>query len=127
MRLPLVYLACPYSDPDPMVRERRWVMATGAAASLMKSGERIVYSPISLTHFFPDLGLPTTWDFWRRPSLEMLERCDRLIVLCLSGWKESIGVQAEIAHAQDLRIPVYLLPSWTDLEPVPYHAPPLAR
>jgi len=124
MRLPLAYLACPYSDPDPKVRERRWVMVTGAMACLMKDRKRVVYSPITSTHFLVDLGIPLGWDFWEAPSLQMLERCDCLIVLGLEGWKSSVGVQAELAHARALNIPTYFLPSYTDLEPIPFRDGP---
>ncbi len=35
----------------------------------------------------------------------LLERCDQLVVLMLDGWRESVGVQAEILIASELGIP----------------------
>jgi hypothetical protein len=36
----------------------------------------------------------------------MLSRCDDLAVLCLPGWRESVGVRAGIVFAQEIGIPV---------------------
>jgi hypothetical protein len=36
----------------------------------------------------------------------MLAACDSLTVLCISGWQESKGVQAEIAAARKMGLPV---------------------
>jgi hypothetical protein len=45
----VIYLACPYTDPDPAVRKARFDIATAVAADLIRGG-RIVYSPITMTH-----------------------------------------------------------------------------
>jgi hypothetical protein len=49
MHRPIIYLACPYSDPDYAIREQRFHLANDAAASLIRQGY-IVYSPITMTH-----------------------------------------------------------------------------
>ncbi len=36
----------------------------------------------------------------------MLSICDRMIVLCQRGWKESVGVQAEIKLAEEFGMPI---------------------
>ncbi len=38
-----------------------------------------------------------------------LEVCDKVVVLMIDGWKESVGVQAEIAIARELGKPVSFL------------------
>ena len=45
----IIYLAAPYSHPDPGVRERRFRAINRAAAALIAEG-RIVFSPISMSH-----------------------------------------------------------------------------
>ena len=45
----MIYLASPYSHPDPSVREQRFQNACRIAAELMRSG-RIVYSPVAHSH-----------------------------------------------------------------------------
>jgi nucleoside 2-deoxyribosyltransferase len=97
----MIYLASPYSDPDPAVREQRFQAACWAAAALLRAGH-IVFSPIVHCHVLVEHGLPTDWAFWQHADREHLKRCDEVVVLMLDGWEESAGVQAEIRTAQDL-------------------------
>lgn len=101
----VAYLACPYMDPDVNVRKKRLATVTQVAHDLIKQG-LLVYSP--LTHNIPidQLGIHGDWHTWRTFDLEMLGRCDRLIVLKLDGWDRSSGVTAEIAHAESLGLPI---------------------
>ncbi|MFA4945164.1 MAG: DUF1937 family protein [Lentisphaeria bacterium] len=102
----LTYLASPYSDPDPAVREARFHAACHAASILMARGI-LVYSPIAHTHPIAQSGeLPKGWEFWERYDRRMLAACDSLTVLCIPGWRESVGVQAEIAIAIEMGLPV---------------------
>lgn len=106
----LTYLACPFNHVDPSVREKRYNLASSYASKLMREGH-LVFCPLS--HNLPILhyGLPIGWDFWEKFNRSFLERCDRLLVLKLEGWKESIGVQSEIKIAQELNIPIeYVAP-----------------
>jgi len=100
------YLATPYSDPDPLVREVRYKAACHITLRLMRQGF-IVFSPILHNHFLEkEHGLPSGWDFWQKYDLAMLKRCNRLIVGCIQGWKESIGVAKEVEEARSRRIPI---------------------
>ena len=80
----------------------------------MKAGVA-VFSPIAHSHAICRFGLPSDWRFWARMDREYLARCDVLAVLTLHGWQESIGVQAEIELARELRMPVVFVAP-TDLE-----------
>jgi len=105
------YLASPYSDPDPAVRLQRFEAVCKAAATLMRHGV-YVFSPIAHTHSIAMAGeLPLGWDFWERYDREMIAACDEVLVLCLEGYNKSRGVQAEIAIAEELDIPVRFLRS----------------
>lgn len=100
-RKPSIYLACPYSHSSPDVARERVEKATLAAGDLMARGH-IVYSPITHYHEIAKLGeLPDGWEYWREPSFFFLDHMELLAVLCLPGWRESIGVQAEIRRAQE--------------------------
>jgi hypothetical protein len=113
----MIYLASPYSHPDPAVREQRFRDACRAAVTLMRKG-RFIFSPIAHSHSLAEFGLPGDWDFWERIDREHLWRCDRLVVLMLDGWRESVGVQAEIEIAEKLGLPVeYLPPDVRDVSP----------
>jgi hypothetical protein len=74
----LIYLACPYSDPDPAVMEKRFEAANMVALSLMIQGQH-VFSPISHCHPLAQLGgLPRGWDFWKKYDSTMISRCEEL-------------------------------------------------
>lgn len=103
---PLVYLACPYSHPDPKVRRERFLAANAAAAKLMRQGLN-VFSPI--THCHPiaiDHDLPGDWQFWKRYDRAFIDCSNRMFVLTLDGWEESDGVKNEIEIATELGIEV---------------------
>jgi nucleoside 2-deoxyribosyltransferase len=107
----MIYLASPYTHPDPAVREQRFQAACRAAAALIHEGF-VVFAPIVHSHPVAAYGLPTSWAFWRKQDQEHLEQCDELLVLMLDGWQESTGVQAEILLARELGKPVrYLAPA----------------
>ena len=44
--------------------------------------------------------------FWAEHNREMLGVSSRLVVLALDGWRESVGVAAEIEIARELGLPV---------------------
>ena len=109
----LTYLATPYTHPDIVIRSRRYHIVTRVAAELMNQGE-LIYSPISHTHEMATLwSLPTEWSFWESHCRAFLNASHKLIVLQQEGWQESVGVQAEIATACELELPVeYMEVMW---------------
>jgi Domain of unknown function (DUF1937) len=104
----VIFLASPYSDPDPVVREQRFLAACQAAAMLLKHGNA-VFAPIVHGHPLVAHGLPTDWSFWHPVNVLHLERCESLVVLLLDGWRESAGVRREIEIAGELGKPVMYL------------------
>lgn len=113
----MIYLASPYSHPDPAVREERYRAACHAAAALLLAGQP-VFSPIAHSHPLVDYGLPADWSFWQRYDRELLARCDEVVVLMLAGWRESVGVREEIRIARELGKPVrYLVPELPRVSP----------
>lgn len=108
----MIYLACPYTHPDPSIVRKRFEYVTRATGCLMKRG-LVVFSPITQSHLVAEMeDMPGTWEFWAEQDLAVLKRCDALYVLCLPGWKESVGVTAEIKAADDLGLPVFYLTSF---------------
>jgi hypothetical protein len=107
----LVYLATPYSHPDPMVREQRFLAVNKVASDLMLAGTH-VFSPISHTHPIALAGdLPKGWDFWKDYDFAFLKHCRKIVVFMLDGWKESVGVTAEIEIAKELGLEIEYLPA----------------
>jgi hypothetical protein len=114
----VIYLASPYSDPDPAVREKRYLAACEATAGLLVAGLH-VFSPIVHSHPLTAFGLPQGWEFWERIDRAHLDRCEQLVVLTIPGWDTSIGVKDEIRIAKEFGIPVsYLSPEFIGELPV---------
>ena len=103
-----IYLAAPYSHPDPAVMEARVLAADAAAVRLMQTG-LIVYSPLSHWHRAAQAhGLPTNALFWRDANWRELMLSDALHVLKLDGWKDSQGLAWEIAWAEETEMRIVM-------------------
>lgn len=103
----MIYLASPYSHPDPKVKQQRFEQVCKVAAQLMRQ-DRVVFCPIAHTHPM-DKYVPqgeNTHGFWLRQDFEFLQLCSDLYIVTLDGWKESKGVQAEMALAKMLHLPI---------------------
>lgn len=107
----MIYLASPYSDPNPIVMGQRFHEAARVAAALMKEGQ-VIYSPIAHNHYLAvKFNMPSDFDFWMLYDLAILARCDQLLVLCLPGWKQSKGIGKEMDFACEHNIPIkYIYP-----------------
>lgn len=109
----MIYIASPYTHPDPHCVEERFWLACRYASHLMKS-QTPCFSPIAHSHSVAMCGdVPADWDTWRPWCLEMLGMCDRVHVLTLPGWQQSVGVMAEINEAKALEMPVVFIDSET--------------
>ncbi len=100
----LIYLASPYSHPDPQIRRDRYEQVLEATRLLMEQGHHI-WAPIVYTHQLAEAGMATDWAYWQRLDEAMLARCQELWVLMLDGWVASDGVQAEIQLAKRWGLP----------------------
>lgn len=102
----LVYLAGPYTHGDAYVRLQRYVQLTKISSMLIEMGV-VNFSPITQSHhqnMF--MNMKGTWANWRKVDLEFLSRCDEIWVAKLPGWKQSVGVKAEVEFAKKHAIPV---------------------
>lgn len=95
-----VYLAAPYSDPNPEVVKRRMEIYSRVDAKLVQDGYYTM-SPLSKHWILQYEDLPGDWQFWQGYGTEMLAKCDIICVVCMPGWRESTGVQAELKMAYD--------------------------
>jgi nucleoside 2-deoxyribosyltransferase len=111
-RRELIYLACPYTHPDPSVRLYRFQQATKAAAALIRQGH-IVFSPITMTHpiDIEMAGAENTLgsDFWVTFDESFMDRCDVFALLPLAGWQDSGGIRREIAYFKARGKPLKIL------------------
>lgn len=106
-----IYLAGPYSHPDPAVRQARYDALTEVYAEISRKG-LVCYSPITHSHVAAERhGLPLDADYWARANRAFFQACRELWVLKLDGWRESFGVRMEMQWAEQLRMPVRYLPA----------------
>lgn len=98
----LEYLVIPYTDKDKEIENFRALMSDFIFSELSKEG-RVVIAPISMGHGpARRFGLPTDWKFWAKVDSEILKVCDRILIVKLPGWQDSVGVSAEIKLAKEL-------------------------
>ena len=93
----LIYIAGPYTDPDPVSNTRR---AIDAFNVLVDAGFTPFVPHLTL---FIDIIHQQSASFWYAYDLELLERCD--VLLRLSG--DSWGADREVEFATDHGIPVF--------------------
>lgn len=99
----LAYLATPYSK-YPLGRSKAFYEASHKAAELMHSqDEYAIFSPIVHSHTIETESFLNVeaGPFWMAQDLPVLAKCDKLFVYRMSGWQDSIGVNEEIAFANE--------------------------
>lgn len=100
-----IYLASPYSHPDPRVRRERYFAAQDCV-TWMLARKIWVYSPIVHCHFMAiDHELPKDATFWREYNRVMLKSAVALWILQISGWMDSEGVYDEVESAEEFNLP----------------------
>jgi hypothetical protein len=105
----LFYLASPYTHKEQSVKDERFQIVQDVTVKLLLDANIYAFSPIAYNHPMVIHDLPTDWSFWEEYDKAFVDHCDGLIVLTIDGWKESIGVQAEIEYAKELNLPVLYL------------------
>ena len=103
----LIYLASPYAHPSGSVREARLEAVRHVCGKMVDEG-KIVMSPLVYLGELAYKGVHPPQG-WYAFDLQLLARCDELLVLQLPGWKDSKGVMVEIAGAQTRNIPISLM------------------
>jgi hypothetical protein len=110
----MIYLASPYSHPDPAVRTYRFQAARAFTWHHHRLGS-VIFSPIVYGHQFAcDFQAPTDAASWAHFNESILEVASEVWVLRLSGWDQSIGIMREIEFAENFSIPV------SEKDPLPY-------
>lgn len=104
----MIYLASPYSHPDPVIKKTRFLIAQEATANLIRAGH-FVWSPIVQNHEMAIRHtLPDDAQFWKDYNFNFIRRCDGILVLDIEGWRESKGVIMEIDMANYIGLPIQM-------------------
>ena len=102
----MIYLAGPYSHPNPLVRADR-SRAMGKAMLELSQQQILSFSPVFYGHELEKKfheRLP--YKFWIDWGLQILSSCSGLYVVSLPGWRDSKGVRAECEAASRLGLPL---------------------
>lgn len=103
----LTYLASPYSHKSFFMRFYRLWVITRVASALHQTGNYTLVTPITSSAFQAMIfGLNGTWQFWQKIDLDYIDQCKEILVCTMPGWRESVGVTAEIKYATEKGIPV---------------------
>lgn len=101
----MIYLAQPYSHPDPEIQNQRYDIALLWCAFFRTKHP---YSPIVHWHNVAQRHtLPTDADFWLEHNRHMIDLSKALYVLKITGWEESKGLAHEIIHTAKKGKPIY--------------------
>ena len=99
----MYYIAAPYWHNDEKVRAERRYAAVAYSMMLTRNGV-LNYSPLLYTEKFKKTDVPEK--YWLEHGVRMVDACDVVRVLCLTGWKESGGIQREIKKAESQGKPI---------------------
>jgi hypothetical protein len=113
----MIYLASPYTHPDPLIVEKRYEQTLHATAILMRA-DIMVYSPIVHCHeVAKQHQLPTDYKFWLVYNHHFILLSEAVYILCIDGWRESLGVRNEIAFASANRIKIVCVDEFAVITP----------
>lgn len=91
------------------MRQARYELVVQHAAFMWSEG-LTTFSPIAHSHpialLFRDPEGGGTWEQWAEFDRAIIAACSELWVLMLPGWRESVGVAAEVEYARSLGLPV---------------------
>jgi hypothetical protein len=105
----VIYIASPYSNPDPAVTEENFKKVSRLAAKLCSEG-KVAISPITYGHTLVGFRpMPIDWPFWENFCLSILHTCHEIIVYKMEGWDSSRGVAEEVEFARKKGIEISYL------------------
>ena len=93
-----VYVASPFTHPNPDVMEWRYFAALKYTQELL--GQlNWAFTPIGHCYVMAKLyNLGHEHEFWLQYDKIMIDNAAGMHVLCIDGWKQSTGVQWEIEY-----------------------------
>lgn len=100
----LIFISTPYGNCEDKVARLKAI--TQYSGKLMVEGNHVI-CPMSMgLALAKETELPTCTEWWLSWTINLLSRCDKMIVLCFDKWDESVGVKREIDFALNNNIEV---------------------
>ncbi len=109
----LVYVATPYSK-YPGGLTVAFEEAARITAYLLQHGVK-AFSPIAHTHpiaIYGDIN-PLDHSFWLPVDLPIINKSDALLIVQMTGWKESKGIAWEVRRFKKAKKPIYYFDPYT--------------
>lgn len=95
-----IFVISPYTSASRSIVALRVLEADLYIGELVRQG-KVAYSTVSAMDHVTDIcNLPNDWAYWKHHCEQMIASTYEVHVLCLDGWEESEGVQAEIEIAK---------------------------
>ena len=111
----MIFLAAPYTGTPEEITSRMKLFCKIDGA-LMNAGIFTVAAIYKHLLFTNGVQLPSSWDYWSKYSIDLIDRCDAVVVVCMDGWGESVGTQSELGHALTTGKKVLYLTHLDDME-----------
>lgn len=105
----LIYLASPYNDPSPTIREARKEAVADCMAYFARTAADVcIYSPImNWGYVAVKHTLPHSFDFWAQQDFHMIQKSRAVWVLKVEGWEDSYGIRQEMEYANNINRPLF--------------------
>lgn len=97
-----IYVAGPFTAPTPWLIENNVRRAEELSLRVCALGNIVALCPHTMYRFFH--GMETA-EYWYAATLELLRRCDGIILL--NGWGQSTGAVGEREEAVRMGIPIF--------------------
>lgn len=106
-----IYIASPYSDPDPQVERLRYQRVCQIVAKLIqKHPDCMFFSPIAHSFGMAKYGkLASDYKFWMEIDRKWIDWADELWVADMEGRETSKGIMMETEYAMETEKPVVWL------------------
>lgn len=115
----VVFVACPYTNPNPEITEGNIVCLEQTLASLLvKYPHKTFINPLAMHHVAKyNQDIPTDYPFWQRHSRALIDVCDEFLLMDhIDGWDRSVGVRDEMEYFTQkhpgIKIKKYTEPLW---------------
>lgn len=109
MSLPLIYIAGPFRGPTPLAVRRNVEAARDLGLRVAQAGGYPVIPHTMTSEFDKQL----TDQFWLDGTLELLKRCDAIVLA--ENFGDSVGARTEYAEAVGREMPTWV--DWPKTDP----------
>ena len=100
-RIPLIYIAGPYRNSDPVVKEQNILTARQYGEEIIRLGAAAIVPHNNFRYYDGYAGE----QFFLEATLRLMSVCDAVLVI--PGYINSEGTKGEIVEARHLGIPIY--------------------